>query len=451
MEKEIIEKAISWFKELLKLDTSNPPGSERAAIEFIAKELETEGLECQILAKDAERPNLFTKAGNSDNTKALLLSSHIDVAPADEASLWSFPPFSAHEHEGTIWGRGALDMKFKTAFDMALISTLKKEGNKLNRPVKMVVVSDEEAQSVFGTKYLVEEHRDLIDAEYVLNEHGGFNVKLNTLNLIPFQCGEKGRVHLRVHTQGPAMHAGTPVANTSIHKLSKVISAVHENYLGFSLCPISEAFVNTLVEKSGPLGAMYQALLGPGSFEAALYQIEDKRLAAQIKGIFCHTISPTRIGGGFALNVIPASAWVDLDCRVIPGTSSETFIENLMIVLEHTLGSLDGITCEVLQSEEGYMIETSDPLYKDLNNQLVTRWEDKLENAVGVPLLLPAMSDNRVYAQAGITPLGFAPLLFPAKFPGFTLAHAIDERMPVSAFSAGLEAYLDILGNLVTS
>ena len=166
------------MRALVRLDTSNPPGNERIAADYMAESLGAHGIESVIRESAPTRANVVARYPGTDSSKgALLLSSHTDVVPV-ERSGWTREPFSGEIADGCIWGRGSIDMKSKCAMDLVMMTAMKRAGVTPNRDVIIAAVADEEAGSDFGAKFLVERHPELVRAGYVLNEVGGFTVHL---------------------------------------------------------------------------------------------------------------------------------------------------------------------------------------------------------------------------------------------------------------------------------
>lgn len=445
---QLENQAVAWLKALLSIDTSNPPGYEKEAAELVCKILADNGIVARKLEKDPERPNVFAEIQSSSSNSALLLSSHLDVVPVEEASFWKFPPFSATEHDGMLWARGALDVKFKTALDIAAMLWAKEQN--LKRPLKFLALADEEAGCDFGSKFVLSEHFDLVKSEYVLNEVGGFNIFLGTKEIFLIQSGEKSFCQIRLHARGSAMHASTPIKDTCIVVLAKAISALNDIFLGYQLCDSSTKFLQSLArDGNDSLAQLAQGMLRAESVEDALEKIDDLMLRAQLRAMFCHTVSPTRVGGGFKINVIPEAAWVDLDCRLVPGVKGEDFVKALEFFLAQTLGALaTQLKLELVAFEPGYEISSEDSFFEQVKLGLEANWV-KNEKSICVPYLLPASSDSSHYSRAGIRPIGFSPLRFAKNFPGFSLAHGLNERIPLKAFSEGLRCYLDVLKRLL--
>ncbi|MEZ4754386.1 MAG: M20/M25/M40 family metallo-hydrolase [Bdellovibrionota bacterium] len=450
---EIETKALAWFKELLKFDTSNPPGNEKAAIDHIAGIVKSFGIEPKIIYKSSPaRPNLYASLEGKKAGPKLLLSSHVDVVPIEDATSWSFDPFSASEFEDCIWSRGTLDMKFKTAFDLALLSLAAEQKDSFAGSLELVCVCDEEVGSEHGSKFLMDQHRDLFKATHVLNELGGFNLNLAGTELILIQAGEKHSMHMRIHCLGQSTHACVPPKETAIKLLSEVMLAFSTEFLGFQLCPITNAFFDTILNTGNPITQTLVPLLkDPNSVEQTLETLPDAIVRTELKSMLCHTVVPTRIGGGFKINVIPEAAWADFDCRIVPTVNPQEFRELVKKFISLRFpNDADNIQIEFMDEELGYEIDMQDEIFQSISKEIEKFWSDKPTSPKSAPMLLPAGSDSRNYANAGIVPIGFAPLYFPPDFPGFTLAHAANERVPISAFLEGLKAYINTVSSLLS-
>ena len=168
----LTQEAVQHLQALLRIDTTNPPGNELAAVEYVAGVLRAEGIEPIVLEAAPQRGNGIARLKGNGSLPPLLLYSHVDVVPAEPAH-WSHDPFSGDVADGCVWGRGALDMKGITAMQLMTLLLLKRTGAALQRDVILAVTSDEEIDSDVGAEWLVKHHPDLVRAEYGLSEMGG--------------------------------------------------------------------------------------------------------------------------------------------------------------------------------------------------------------------------------------------------------------------------------------
>ncbi|WKZ57912.1 MAG: M20/M25/M40 family metallo-hydrolase [Bdellovibrionota bacterium] len=451
---EFSSMALSFLQKLLQFDTSNPPGDEQEAIQWIAAELDKARISYEIVGLEESRPNLIATLTDPGERAIALLSSHVDVVPVEEPSSWKVPPFSAREADGCLWGRGALDMKYKTAYDLALFCHFKKHYGKL--PLKAAFLADEEADATHGSQFVVSEHRALVDADVVLNEVGGFNLPIAGKTFFPIQVGEKGSFHYRLHAHGTPGHASIPYGTSSIQALARALTCIEDNFFGYSLCDAAKQFLDKIAQSvEQPAKQLFTALGNPASAEQALSLIDDAQLRAQIRAMICNTIAATRISGGFKLNVLPEAAFCDLDCRLSPATSSADFTALLQQFFERAL-EIGGhrelaaqLQIECVRGTPGYEVSSTHPLITQIADRTQSAWEELGVFGRSVPMLLPASSDNAHYAAAGMLPVGCAPLFFPPDFPGFALAHSVNERIPVDGFKRGLAVYSRIVAALL--
>src|SRR5258708_5720288 len=180
------KEALGHLRALLRIDTTNPPGNERAAADYIAGVLTREGIPFQTFEKEPTRTNLVARLKGGGGKAPLLLSGHLDVVPA-AAEAWQHPPFSGAEVDGFVWGRGAVDMKNMVAMSLTTLLMLKRRGVPLDRDVIFAAVADEEAGSRNGSLFLVEHHREAVQAEFVLTEVGGHTLHVGSARFYPIQ------------------------------------------------------------------------------------------------------------------------------------------------------------------------------------------------------------------------------------------------------------------------
>jgi acetylornithine deacetylase/succinyl-diaminopimelate desuccinylase-like protein len=172
----LYQRPVELLQQLIRFDTTNPPGNERECIQFINGLLRDAGIKTTLLSKSRQRPNLVARLKGEGKAPTLLLYGHVDVVTT-ENQKWQQPPFEANIVDGFIWGRGALDMKSGVAMLLAAFLTAKAEKTPLPGDVIFCAVADEEAGGDFGAKFLVEEHPGLFEGvKYAFGEFGGFNM-----------------------------------------------------------------------------------------------------------------------------------------------------------------------------------------------------------------------------------------------------------------------------------
>ncbi|HWN56935.1 MAG TPA: M20/M25/M40 family metallo-hydrolase [Methylomirabilota bacterium] len=403
-------EALDCLRALIRLDTTNPPGNERIAADYIADALAAHGVESVIRESAPTRASLIARHPGTDSSKgALLLSSHTDVVPV-ERSGWTREPFSGEIADGCVWGRGAIDMKSKCATDLVLMTALKRAGAKPDRDVIMAAVADEEAGSDYGAKFLVERHPELVRASYVLNEVGGFTIHLRNRRFYPIQIAEKGFVTIKMKVTAMPGHGSMPRSDTAISRISELITKIVQTPMRKNVSPFMRKTLEELgvpVDSSGPL---FQPMLA-------------------------NTVSPTILRAGYKDNVIPGEATIVLDGRTLPGEDPESFMAELR---------------EIVGPEPTFeLIKTAPPAETSPDTPLFELIKETIEAADpgsrAIPWMIPGATDNKFYSKLGAACYGFSPVRLEPHMPFGSLYHGNDERLPIDGFNWGLKVYAEVV------
>jgi acetylornithine deacetylase/succinyl-diaminopimelate desuccinylase-like protein len=432
-----LPEAISHLKTLLRIDTTNPPGNERAAAAYLADVLQREGISFHVIEAAETRASLVARLPGNGKKAPLLLNAHLDVVPADREK-WRHDPFSAEEHDGCIWGRGAVDMKNMAAMSLMTLLLLKRLGVSLERDVVFAAVADEEAGSRYGARYLVEKHADLVRAEYVLNEIGGYTLYFGNSIFYPIQVAEKGICWFELVAEGTAGHGSLPRPDNAVVRVARAIEALGRVRLPQHTIPVVESFLRRLAESAPfPENKAMPLLLQPRLAGALLDLMarRDLEQAIAVNALLRNTASPTVVSGGKKVNVIPSSARVEVDGRMLPGQTVSDFLREIQSVVG------DGVRINVLESHEGAVFDSNTPLFDLLARTL----ERHHPGAVPVPFMIPGFTDSHAYAALGATCYGFAPVRMPAGMNYQRLYHGHDERIPIDGFAWGLRVLYDVV------
>jgi len=254
-----LDEAQALFRELLRIDTSNPPGNEAPAIDWIADCLRREGIEPTVLESAPGRKNLVARLRGGGDA-SLLLTGHVDVVPADPAR-WTADPFAAEERDGWIYGRGAVDMKNHVAASLAVFLNAKRRQLKLSGDLVFAAVADEEAGCRYGMRWLCEEHGELLAADYGLNEIGGFPIYLpGGKRAVPVQTAERGFCWLRMHAHGQPGHGSIPPVDNPVATLAAAVDKLARTPLPYRKTPEAVRFLDGLAKVMGPAGVAVRAL-----------------------------------------------------------------------------------------------------------------------------------------------------------------------------------------------
>ena len=427
------ERPVELLQQLIRFNTTNPPGNERECVEWIDEVLRNGGYETKILADDPERPNLLARLEGRGEAPPLLLYGHVDVVTV-EGQSWRHPPFEGKNIDGWVWGRGALDMKGGVAMMLAAFLRAKAEGLTPPGDVLLLVLSDEESGGDYGAKYLVEEHAGLFDGvRYAISEFGGFSLYVGRRRFYPIQVAEKQVCWMRGVVRGPGGHGSLPLRGGAMAKLARLLKRLERRRLPVHVTPVARRFFETMSAASAfPTGTILRGLLNPRLTDQTLGLLGSKGRA--FDPLLHNTVAATIVRGGEKINVIPSEVTVELDGRLLPGYTPTDLIAELRPLVG------DEIEFEVIRHDP-VLAEPDMGLFETLAGILREADPDGLP----VPFLLPAFTDARFFSRLGVQTYGFLPMKLPADFNFIQTIHAADERIPAEALSFGADAIYEAL------
>lgn len=411
-------EATSLLRELLRIDTSNPPGGETPAAELVAEYLSAQGIECELVARDPMRANLVARLrGRDRGAPSLMFLGHTDVVPAD-AERWTHPPFAGVVDDGWIWGRGALDMKNEVATRAVAMAAIARSGTTLDGDLVFVAVADEEdGTNDVGLSWLVRE-RPEIATDYVINEGAAERLRLvDGRTVVTITVGEKAAAAVRVTALGTSGHASAPEGvDHAVVALAELIRRLTTYRPRRRVLSPTQLLLERLLghEAEGDLDAVLQRA-------TALHPA----LAQLIGPLFSTTIAPTRLHGSPALNVLPGRASVDCDCRLLPGTT----VDELWEELTEALGSDVPYELELLDAPVGGTVSAiTSPLYEACADFLARHDPE----AILLPILCSGFTDSHYLRDAfGSVAYGLWPSRSTPHEIWSTTVHSEDERVHV--------------------
>ncbi len=416
--------AVGLLQELIRFNTVNPPGDERAAQEHLAGILEGAGLEVELLGRTPERPNLVARLRGTGDGPTLCLLSHVDTVYAT-AEDWTHDPWSGDLEDGFVWGRGALDMKSQTAAEVVAAVELAGNGAQLAGDLLVVVVVDEETGGSEGAQWICAEHPDKVRCDYLLNEGAG--------DVIPFDGGrvygvcvaEKGVFRFRLRTDGVAGHASIPkIGDNALLKMAPLLQAMGDRQPSFDLTEAPQAMLDGL-------GLSFEEL-----------RERDPILAMLVEPMLGVTLAPTVISASEKINVIPSSAELQVDCRVPPGLGEEHALRRIHEVLGE-----DGYSVEFSERVIGNSSPVDTPLMDAIRG-----WVEREDpGARCVPTMLPGFTDSRTFRAAfpDLIAYGFFPQKHMTLYDAAPLIHSADERIDVRDVELATRFFADISRELL--
>ncbi|MGN6108298.1 MAG: M20/M25/M40 family metallo-hydrolase [Kofleriaceae bacterium] len=417
---------------LLRLDTTNPPGNERLCADLLAAELAEVGYQPQLLEAQPGRTNLVVRHRGTGKLPPLLLTAHLDVVEADP-SKWRRPPFSGEEFEGCLWGRGAIDMKNMAAMCTAIMRRLAATGTPLSRDVIFAAVADEEAGCDLGSRFLVEQHRSLVEAEYAIGESGGFSLHLGDTTFYPIQVAEKGFCWVRARITGEPGHGSMPRHDSVVTQLGEALARIGRARLPVHSTRYVTDFLDALRARQPALiQPLVKLIARPQLLARVARLVPGASIARSFSALLSNTAAATVVRAGAKTNVIPGVAEFEIDGRTLPGQSDE----DLMRELREVLGP--DVELEIIKSCPPVVTEpVASPVFESIQRQILAREPD----AVVVPYMIPGFTDAKYFTQTGARWYGFSPVKI-EKSSGIRFAdmfHGHDERVPVAGLAWGVE------------
>jgi acetylornithine deacetylase/succinyl-diaminopimelate desuccinylase-like protein len=417
---------------LLRIDTTNPPGNERPAVDYLAGKLREVGYDVTILESAPGRANLVTRYRGTGGAGPLLLAAHLDVVEADPTQ-WRHPPFSGAIAEGCLWGRGAIDMKNMAAMSVAILRRLAVDKPRLARDVIFAGVADEEAGCDLGSRFLVEQHPELVRAEYAIGESGGFSLHLGDATFYPVQVAEKGLCWVRARWRGEPGHGSMPRPDSAVVRMAEAVAALGKARFPVHPTAYLRQFLEAVAARQPAVARPLLKLLTQPEVLARVLRLRpDAGVARSLGALLANTASPTVIRAGGKTNVIPGVAEVEIDGRTLPGQSTEDFLRELRAVLG------PDVELEVMKAAPPTVTEPiASPLYDVIARQVVAREPD----ATVVPYMIPGFTDAKYFTQLGARWYGFSPVKI-EKASGIKFAdmfHGHNERIPIAGLHWGTE------------
>ncbi len=432
-------EAAHLLSRYLQFDTTNPPGNEAAAIEFLAEILREREFAPQIIESAPGRANLIARLPVHRGAAAppCLLYAHADVVPADPAG-WSVPPFSGQIKDGFVWGRGALDDKGLGIIFLQALTLLKNCAPSLNRDLILLIAADEEACGRYGVAWLLDHHPDLIQAEYVWDE-GGMGLRQSAGGnhyIYSIAVAEKGALTVRLTAHGAPGHASIPHRNNASDRLVRALTRLSEWHRPIRLTqPVIEMLHSLASNQSFPRSFLFAHANNRLTWPLLLPLLDrDGFFAPLIR----NTASLTVLRSGQKSNVIPAEAEAKLDIRLLPG-------EDPALVLGDLQAMVKGMNVSVEAEDRPIAHLPSDSaseFYRALADTLRVLGPPGLVT----PYLTPGATDSRFFRRAGMKAYGFMPMLLDNH--ELSRVHGLDERISTANLRFGVQVVYETLRKL---
>ncbi len=407
-ENELQQESARILGDILRLDTTNPPGNESLVADYLERLFRREGITCLRLARDEGRDNVIARYHGSGEHDPILLYSHSDVVGADQGwGTWSVEPFSGIVQDGAVFGRGAIDAKGLLVSHLMAMLLLKRENVSLDRDVIFLAAAAEETGGGPGIAWLLDEHRDIIDAEVALGEGGRVWERADSVWAVWLQAGEKAAHNLTVQVEGEAAHSSVPSSRNAIDLLTGALQRIRQYSFAERFFPVTTTFF----ERMQPLDSRVR----PGQ----------PRYIAMTRT----TVTVTMISGGVKSNVIPPYAEANLNLRLLPGDD----LDSVITVLE-TAANCEGLTInrQPWATSRASVVPFDTPFFETIEQAALDQWP----TAVVTPYLSPGTSDASKLRDAGILTYGVMP--FPLTAEESSTVHGVDEHVRIESLADGI-------------
>ncbi len=433
---QLLKEAIHYLQEYIRINTVNPPGNEIEGVRFLKKIFNRETIPCDIYEPSSGRGSLLATLKGNGKKRPILLLSHIDVVPA-EKEHWVVDPFSGIIKDGYLYGRGALDDKSMGIIEMMALIILKRENIPLKRDILFLATADEETGGKWGVQWMMENLPILRDCEYALNEGG--HIILNEKGMADryeISNGQKIMFQLQLKAKGTSGHGSMPHSDNPNVKLVHALEAVTRWETPYHILPMVKEYFCKMAPK--------QPLEERKYFEDIEEGLRDPSFSVRLtshpvyNAMIRDTISLTILKAGNKANVIPSESHATLDCRLIPGSSKETFLEEI----KKRLGNDIEVTGEL----EGKSLPPS-PFDTEFFKAIQKFASSNDPGCPVVPYLLPGATDSRFLRERGIISYDFCP--FRLTENEMRRIHGNDERIALENLKFGMMALYEILKEVV--
>lgn len=446
--REVEKEVTNLLSDLIRINTTNPPGNETEAAKYLAETLEKEGFKCELFESMPGRGSIITRLKGTGEKPNLLLLSHLDVVAANPKE-WSVDPFEGVVKDDFVWGRGALDMKSMTAMEVMVMKLLKRNKMKLEGDVILAATADEEKGGEAGAGWLVRNHPEKIRADYVINEGGGLAIPIEGKNIYTIQTAEKGILWFKIKAKGRPGHGSVPgTADNAILRMNRVVEKLGNYRAKMAVVPTVKQFLSQITKENKTVQQALMLLLqNPDMGDQILDMLaeKDKAMAEELRASLRMTIAPTIIHGGIKENIIPSECEAVFDCRILPGQTPTEAMNEIRSLLKDV--GLENLEFDTIQANEPSESSANTQLY-----ELIVAVLKKFEPTGSIaPILLTGGTDSRFFRKIGSICYGFQPMRADMPYGEILkTVHGIDERISIENLVFGTSVLYDIVERFMT-
>ncbi|MFY9952993.1 M20/M25/M40 family metallo-hydrolase [Bradyrhizobium sp.] len=418
------------YKELIEIDTTTATGDTARAAEAMAARLKAAGFaeaDLQAFSPAPRKGNLVARLHGSGARKPILLVAHLDVVPASRDD-WSVDPFKLTEKDGYFYARGTGDDKYMAASFIANLIRYKNEAYKPDRDIIVALETDEEIfdRDGLGIQWLIKNHRDLIDAEFALNEGGGVGLKDGKPIRNSVQTSEKVALSYQLDVKNKGGHSAVPVKDNAIYRLAEGLVRLSKFSFPPHLNDTTRAFFGRSAQlETGQSGADLRAVASDKPDPSAVSRLSTNPV---YNALLRTTCVATMLDGGNAINALPQLASAKVNCRIMPGES----VDEIKATLERVLAD-DQIKVTQLDTPT---LSAPSVLNEEIAGAIEKLSREFWPGAIVLPVMSAGATDGSFLRNAGIPTYGHSGMAIDV---GESRIHGKDERVPVKSFYQGDE------------
>jgi acetylornithine deacetylase/succinyl-diaminopimelate desuccinylase-like protein len=454
------DSLVETLRDLIRIPSINPPepsapDSETRAARYIAQRLRAFGLEPEIVEPSPGRGSVHARLrGDGSGGDPFLLLSHLDVVPAPP-DRWSHDPFDADIADGYVYGRGAVDMKGMIALELGVIERLVGEAREagrdpsrdpipgLRRDLLFTSAADEEAGSTDGARWLAAHRPEWLQAAGAVNECGGVSVTVAGRRLYPIQVAEKGFVPYRIHVSGTWGHGSMPRDDNAAVRAARIVERLAVPG-PIRMTPVMARFLEAAAavlpdEAATVLRRIANEEMELDETDRAIEGLCDPMYARALRAMIRDTLSPNVLEAGVKYNVIPGDAIVEVDCRILPGTTER----DMLTEVERRIGRDLMGACRIERLALGEPVDS--PAEGPLWDTLVTTLRDHDPDGIPLPVMAPFATDAKATSILGTPTYGFSPFRLEPDERFLERFHGVDERISLDALRFGLPVLYDVV------
>ncbi len=434
----ITAEAVCLAQRYIQIDTSNPPGNETAAVDFLEAFLNDEGIQTTRFEAAPGRANVYARLRGDGSKKAFMLVHHMDVVPA-EAEAWAEHPFAGVVRDGYLWGRGSLDNKGPGIMEVLSFVLLKRLEVPLKRDVVLLAVADEEQGGGKGARFIADHHFDVIaDVEFALNE-GGVMLQLGENKFrYGVEFAQKAPLWLEIVAEGVQGHGSRPSRAAATHRLIRALARLEQFEFPIVVTDavqtvFAASAVSTVPAEREPYQDLRKSLENEGFRDEFMGNPNNARMVR-------NTLAITTLTGSPKENVLPARASAVIDLRLLPGQSPDAVIDELERAMDDV-----AITTRTILSSTSHAASIDTELFRAIGT-LVARYDP---GARVVPSFISGFTDCNTFRAKGITCYGFMPMRF--ALADVHLVHGRDERFATAELGRGTLLLHELVRDMVSN